>query len=196
MRLKNIFQTIAFIAILFSVPHALAVEKGHFEDYAVEMQGLLSPDYAINRDTSGTNWVQDSSPMHSLQLKLGQWDAMFHANILLRYTNQNTFEGAKRGDGDYSFGKNALFGRTELVEKPAEDLGIENNDEIFNVAAFSFGAARGIYHHNGFFASLGASATVNFVEDGLKPFYGDMPFSFQIFIKIAPSLMEMKGHGM
>jgi len=41
MRLKNTFQTIAFIIILFSVPQALAVEKGHFEDYPGEGAGGL-----------------------------------------------------------------------------------------------------------------------------------------------------------
>ena len=82
------------------------------------------------------------------------------------------------------------------MEKPAEDLGIINQDEVFNVAAFSFGAAREIYRGNEFFISLGALGTANFIEDGLKPFYGDLPFSFQVFIRITPSPMEMKGHKM
>ena len=441
MRQKT-FQALAFLFILLSVPSAFALEKRDggtgsdmHEEEAMQMKGLLSPDYAMNRDSSGTNWIPDSSPMHSLQFKLGQWDAMFHANIFLRYTNQNTFEDSKRGDedidslnwfmlmarrplgekgqialrgmfsleamtvggggyplllqtgetwegqrlidhqhphdlfgelsalysrrfstavsaflyfglpgepalgptvyfhrpsaanipdaplghhwqdsthitfgvltggvvlrdfmldasffngrepdenrygidgpdfnslsarvswnpnenistqvshgklkspealepdidvkrttasvtwnrpfnggrnlalsfvwgrnapdeaetqdsflleGDYSFGKNALFGRTEFVEKPAEDLGI-NDDKIFNAAAFSLGAAREIHRGNGFFVSLGALGTANFIEDGLKPFYGDLPFSFQFFIRITPSPMEMKGHKM
>ncbi|MCC6503734.1 MAG: hypothetical protein IT362_11465 [Deltaproteobacteria bacterium] len=433
--MRHTFQALAFIIGLLSVQPAFALEKERNE-HPPMMQGLLSPDYEMNRDSSGTNWIPDSSPMHSLQFKLGQWDAMFHANILLRYTNQNTFEDSKRGDedidslnwfmlmarkplgekgqialrgmfslepitvggggyplllqtgetwegqrlidhqhphdlfgelsiiysrrfnqaasgfvyfglpgepalgpavyfhrpsainipdaplghhwqdsthitfgvltggivfrdfkldasffngrepdenrydidgpafnslsarlswnqdenisaqvshgqidspeaiepdidvrrttasviwnrpldggrnlalsfvwgrndpdeadaqdsflleGDYSFGKNALFGRMELVEKPAEDLVIANSDDIFNVAALSLGAAHEVYRKDNFFASLGAFVTVNIIEDELKPFYGDLPFSFQVLIKIAPSLMEMKGHRM
>lgn len=442
MTRKKTFQALAFLFILLSVPSAFALEKRDggtgsdmHEEEAMQMKGLLLPDYAMNRDSSGTNWIPDSSPMHSLQFKLGQWDAMFHGNIFLRYTNQNTFEDSKRGDedidslnwfmlmarrplgekgqialrgmfsleamtvggggyplllqtgetwegqklidhqhphdlfgelsvlysrrlstavsaflyfglpgepalgptvyfhrpsaanipdaplghhwqdsthitfgvltggvvlrdfkldasffngrepdenrygidgpdfnslsarvswnpnenistqvshgklkspealepdidvkrttasvtwnrpfnggrnlalsfvwgrnapdeteaqdsflleGDYSFGKNALFGRTEFVEKPAEDLGI-NDDEIFNVAAFSFGASREIYRKDNFYASLGVLGTANIIEDGLKPFYGDLPFSFQVFIRITPSPTEMKRHKM
>lgn len=439
MWLKKTFQMLAILCLSFTVTSAFALEKkdtGPVEEDAMWMNGLLSPDYVMNRDSSGTNWVSDSSPTHSLQFKLGHWDAMFHANIFLRYTNQDTFEDSKRGDedmdslnwfmlmarrslgengqialrgmfslepitvggggyplllqtgetwegqrlidrqhpheligelsalysrrlstassaflyfglpgepalgptvylhrpsaanipdaplghhwqdsthitfgvltggivfmdfkvdasyfngrepdenrydiddpdfnsfsariswnpnenistqvshgklkspealepgidvkrttasvawnkpldggrnlalsfvwgrndpdeaeaqnsllleGDYSFGKNALFGRTEFVEKPAEDLRIENHDKIFNVMAFSLGAAREIYRGNGFFASLGVLGTVNLIEEGLKPFYGDLPFSFQVFFRITPTLMEMKGHKM
>lgn len=433
--MKLTFQALAIIIALLSAPSASAVEKENINEHPTEMMGFLSRNYSMNRDSSGTNWVPDSSPMHALQFKLGQWDAMFHANIYLRYTNQNTFEGSKRGDsdidslnwfmlmarrplgengqialrgmfslepvtvggggyplllqtgetwegqrlidrqhphdlfgelsviytrrleqdssafiyfglpgepalgptvylhrpsamnipdaplghhwqdsthitfgvltggfvlrdfkidasffngrepdenrydidgpafnslsarlswnpnknistqvsygqlhtpeaiepgidvkrttasviwnrplaegknlalsaiwgrndadeakaqdsflleGDYSSGKSALFGRMELVEKPAEDLGI-NSDEIFNVAALSLGAAREVYRQKGFSASIGTMGTVDIIEDGLKPFYGDLPFSFQVFIKIAPSLMEMEGHRM
>jgi hypothetical protein len=98
-------------------------------------------------------------------------------------------------EGDYSYGRNAVFGRMELVEKPTEDLDI-SSDEIFSVAAFSFGAAREVYRYKGFFTSLGVMGTVDIIEDGLKPFYGETPFSFQAFIKLSPSLMKMEGHRM
>jgi hypothetical protein len=430
--MRHTFQALAFIIGLLSIQPAFALEE---DEHPPMMQGLLSPDYEMNRDSSGTNWVPDSSPMHSLQFKLGQWDAMFHGNIFLRYTNQNTFENSKRGDsdidslnwfmlmarrplgeksqialrgmfslepitvggegyplllqtgetwegqrlidrqhphdllgelsvlyslrfnpgssafiyfglpgepalgptvylhrpsainipdaplghhwqdsthitfgvltgglvfkdfkldasffngrepdenrydidgpafnslsarlswnpnenisaqvsygrldtpeaiepgidvkrttasviwnmplngdrtlalsaiwgrndpdeakaqdsflleGDYSYGRNAVFGRMELVEKPTEDLDI-SSDEIFSVAAFSFGAAREVYRYKGFFTSLGVMGTVDIIEDGLKPFYGETPFSFQAFIKLSPSLMKMEGHRM
>ena len=124
MRQKT-FQALAFLFILLSVPSAFALEKRDggtgsdmHEEEAIQMKGLLSPDYAMNRDSSGTNWIPDSSPMHSLQFKLGQWDAMFHANIFLRYTNQNTFEDSKRGDEDIdSLNWFMLMARRPLGEK-------------------------------------------------------------------------------
>lgn len=439
--LKKSFQVIAICFILLSVHPSFALENQDAEigsamheevPMQMRMQGLLSPDYAMNRDSSGTSWVPDSSPMHSLQFKPGQWDVMLHANVFLRYTDQNAFEGAKRdgknvdalnwvmlmarrslgdkdqiafrgmlslepltvgGGGyplllqtgetwkgqrlidhqhphdlfgelavlysrrlyqgssafvyfglpgepalgptvylhrpsaadipdaplghhwqdsthvtfgvltggivykdfkldaslfngrepdenrydidtpnlnsfsariswnpnenisaqfshgklkspealepgrdvnrttasviwnqpltagknlalsfvwgrnasegmkaqdsllletDFSTGKNALFGRAELVQKTGEDLGVENREKVFNIAAIGAGAARKIYEGDRFFISLGAMGTVDLIGNGLKPLYGDLPFSFQVFIRITPSLMEMK----
>lgn len=103
MRLKKFFQVLAIYFILLSVHPSFALEKQDAEtgsalreESTMQMRGLLSPDYMMNRDSSGTGWIPDSSPMHSLQFKLGQWDVMLHANAFLRYTNQNTFDGAKR----------------------------------------------------------------------------------------------------
>jgi len=445
MRLKKYFQVLAIYFIFLSIHPSFALEKQDAEtgpamreEFPMQMQmkGLLSPDYLMNRDSSGTSWVPGSSPVHSLQFKPGQWDVMLHGNVFLRYTNQNTFEGGKRGgddidalnwvmlmarrslgdkdqivlramfslepltvggrgyplllqtgetwkgqrlidhqhphdlfgelavlysrklypgssafiyfglpgepalgptvylhrpsaadipdaplghhwqdsthitfgvltgglvyrdfkldaslfngrepdenrydidtpnfnsfsariswnpdenisaqvsygklkspealdpgrdvnrytasvvwdrplaegknlalsfiwgrnapgglkaedslllEADFSAGKNALFGRAEWVQKTGEDLGVQDREKIFNIGAIGIGAARKIYEGDRFFASLGMMGTVDLIGDSLKPFYGNLPFSFQVFIRITPSIMEMKGHEM
>jgi len=402
----------------------------------MQMPGLLLSDYPVNRDSAGTNWIPDSSPMHALHLGLAGWDAMFHANIFLRYTNQNTFNGEKRGDedtdalnwfmlmaqkelspkdrialrgmlslepltvggrgypllfqtgetwggerlidrqhphdlfgelallwsrktgpgssffiyfglpgepalgppvylhrpsalnipdaplghhwqdsthivfgvftgglvykdfkvdasifkgeepdenrydidepkfdsysarvsvnpdentaiqvshgmlhnpeplepgvdlrrttasliwnkpisggenlaasfvwgmndpepgeaqnsflleADYSSEKNSFFGRTEFIEKAAEELGLEDHDEKFNIWSLGLGAARKVLAGEKFFVSIGALGTVYIPEDELRPLYGDLPFSFEVFLRISPALMKAGGHQM
>jgi len=99
-------------------------------------------------------------------------------------------------EADYSSRKNSIFGRAEFIEKPAEDLGIEGHDGSFGIASLSLGAARNVLSYKSFFVSLGVMGTLHLIGEELEPFYGDLPFSFQVFVKISPALMKMQEHEM
>jgi hypothetical protein len=54
---------------------------------------------------------------------------------------------------------------------------------------------RDLTHGGGIDVGLGGQFTINDVPDGLDRYYGnDLPCSFQIFLRIRPSLMS--DHGM
>lgn len=147
----------------------------------------MEPGIDVKRTTASVTWNQPLTEDRNLALSF-VW-------------GRNAPDGIEAQDSfllesDFSAGKNALFGRAEWVQKTGEDLGVENREKIFNNAAIGIGAARKIYEGDRFFASLGMLGTVDLIEGGLKPFYGDLPFSFQVFIRITPSLMEMKEHKM
>jgi hypothetical protein len=62
------------------------------------------------------------------------------------------------------------------------------------VSAFTLGAARKIVNYKNFFVSLGALSTVYRVEKELRPSYGNLPFSVEVFLRISPSSLKM-GYG-
>jgi hypothetical protein len=102
-------------------------------------------------------------------------------------------------EADYGIGKYSVFGRAELVEKTGEELGIEAfGHDILNVGALSIGAARKILERNKFVLSFGAMGTINFMEDELEGFYGDAPFSVEIFFRLSPPEVKTAhmGHAM
>src|SRR5450631_77860 len=98
---------------------------------------------------------------------------------------------------NYQRGRNTFYARFEHVEKPGRELvlaGIDN-ERIFPINAYTIGYVRDLTHGRGIDVGLGGQFTINDVPDGLDRYYGsDLPFSFQIFLRIRPSLMS--DHGM
>lgn len=67
-----------------------------------EMKSMPSHAYSRNlpmsRNSSGTAWNPDASPMYMWMKQTAGTDWMFHGNIFLRYTNTDIFNNGKRGD--------------------------------------------------------------------------------------------------
>lgn len=61
------------------------------------MTGHYGP-YPMNRDSSGTSWVPDTSPMHGFHLTQGPWMWMVHGNGFLRYVSARAGGEGDRGD--------------------------------------------------------------------------------------------------
>ena len=66
------------------------------------MRSMPSHAYSRNlpmsRNSSGTAWNPDSSPMYMWMKQKGKTDWMFHGNIFLRYTNTDIFNNGSKGD--------------------------------------------------------------------------------------------------
>jgi hypothetical protein len=98
---------------------------------------------------------------------------------------------------NYQRGRDAFYARFEHVEKPGHELVLDEIDyeRIFPINAYTVGYVRDLTHGRGIDVGLGGQFTIHDVPEGLDRYYGnDRPFSFQVFLRVRPSLMS--DHGM
>jgi hypothetical protein len=97
------------------------VMKHDHETMEMAMNHAYSRNLPMNRNASGTSWLPDSSVMYGHGKHLKEWMIMFHANIFVRYNNQDiTNQGSRGGEkfdvpnwfmlmGQRKVGKRGLF---------------------------------------------------------------------------------------
>ena len=95
-------------------------EQGVHDEHKMQMSMQSSVDIAdpMSRESSGTSWVPDSTPMYGKMFMFGDDMLMLHGAIFPRYTNVSTRRGDDRIDapnwimGMYShrFGESAQLG--------------------------------------------------------------------------------------
>src|SRR5215475_13260759 len=87
--------TIAVLLVLFvrSQADAREPEEDPHTGHAMEMPGLLGP-YPASRESSGTSWQPESTPMGGIHFMKGPWMLMVHAAADAVYDRQ----GGRRGD--------------------------------------------------------------------------------------------------
>ena len=83
--------------------HRLGAARGH-DMAGMSMEQMAMPssiDLAdpMNRESSGTSWVPDSTPMYGRMFMFGNDMLMVHGGIFPRYTNVSTRRGDDRIDG-------------------------------------------------------------------------------------------------
>jgi len=104
--------------------------------------------------------------------------------------------------------RNTLFGRTELVQKSAEELVVVNPvvtskgvllpgfpvTQHFNVGTAQLGYIRELARTHWATIGLGAAGTLNFVPGPLEPYYGSRtPVGTFIFLRLRPFHASKKG---
>lgn len=103
------------------------------------------------------------------------------------YSNSYLFES------NYDFGKNAVFGRLERVQKSGHELVLDDHHDehgIFNVGAYSFGYVRDIFKDKGPDVGVGGMVTFNTNPQDLAKYYGGTTHGgWQIFMRFRPSKM-------
>ena len=100
-------------------------------------------------------------------------------------------------ESNYQRGRDTVYGRVEHVEKPGHELVLDEVDHEteFPINAFTVGYVRDLAHGKGIDVGLGGQFTIHDVPDGLDRYYGDdIPYSFQVFLRVRPSLMEHNHH--
>jgi hypothetical protein len=103
------------------------------------------------------------------------------------FTNSYLFES------DYTFGKNAIFGRAEWVQKDGHELVLDekDHDRVFLVGAYSIGYVRDVVKDKGIDVGLGGMATFNTNPSALTPYYGGTRHAgWQLFVRFRPSKMK------
>lgn len=93
-------------------------------------------------------------------------------------------------ESNYDFGKNAIFGRLEQVQKNAHELVLEapHPEGNFWVGAYSVGYLREIVKDKGIDVGLGGMATFNTNPASIAPFYGGTKHGgWQVFMRFRPS---------
>jgi hypothetical protein len=168
----------------------------------------LNPDESIHRLTA--------SVLHGAQLGAdGQWASAFvwGAN---KPSGQSSWSNGFLAESEAILDKhNTLFGRTEIVQKSAEDLVVDNPvvlksgtilpglpaSERFNVGAIQLGYIREVTRTRWATIGLGAAGTLNFVPAPLEPYYGSRnPTGIFVFLRMRPfhstrSATPMEGMG-
>ena len=98
---------------------------------------------------------------------------------------------------NYQRGRDTFYARYEHVEKPGHELVLDeiDHERIFPINAWTIGYVRDLAHGEGIDVGLGGQFTIHEVPDRLDRYYGDeVPYSFQVFLRVRPSLMN--DHGM
>jgi hypothetical protein len=102
---------------------------------------------------------------------------------------------------NYQRGRDTVYGRVEHVQKPGHELVLDevDHERVFPINAFTVGYVRDLSHGKGIDVGLGGQFTIYDAPDDLDRYYGDdIPFAFQVFVRVRPSLMkghEMTDHG-
>ena len=96
-------------------------------------------------------------------------------------------------ESDLQFGRQAVYGRGEWVQKPADELGLGDFEHIrtFIIKALSLGLSREILQLGEFKVDVGGHATLFAVPSGLKETYGNRPMSLQVYLRLSPTAMTM-----
>jgi hypothetical protein len=111
--------------------------------------------------------------------------------------DRNTGERATHAflvETDYQRGRDTIYARWERVEKSGHELVLTGNDmdRIFPVSGYTIGYVRDLTHGRGIDVGLGGQFTLNDMPDRLERYYGnDLPYGFQVFLRIRPSRMQM-----
>lgn len=112
---------------------------------------------------------------------------------------QNQKEGTATNsflfEGDYTFGRNALFGRLERVQKDGHELVIPHEDPlhdgVFWLGAYSIGYVRDLVRDKGVDVGLGTMVTFNSNPASLVPYYGGTRHTgWQVFLRFRSSKMK------
>ena len=103
-------------------------------------------------------------------------------------------------ESNYQRGRDTIYGRFEHVEKPGHELVLDeiDHERVFPVNALTVGYVRDLTHGKGIDVGVGGQFTIYEVSDDLDRYYGDdVPFAFQVFVRVRPSLMteHMVHHG-
>ena len=114
--------------------------------------------------------------------------------------NKPTGENAEHSvlaESEYTVGRQSVYTRLEFVEKTGADLRLSGfEDRRFSVRAFTLGIARELFILGDLSASFGLQGTAYAVQSDLRPFYGDTPFSIEVFLKLSPPRFTVKNHSM
>lgn len=89
--------------------------------------------------------------------------------------------------------KFAIYGRYEWLQKTAAELGFEEDqfghDALFGIQAITLGANRQLFELADVNTHLGAQLSLFRGESDLHPYYGELPLSAQVYVRIFPGLM-------
>lgn len=75
------------------------VSAGHA--HKRHMPHAFSRNLPMTRNSSGTGWFPDDSPMYGYMMHRGQWNMMIHGSIFPRYIAQDIFRSGTRGDSKF-----------------------------------------------------------------------------------------------
>lgn len=158
---------------------ALQVSQGY-----IKSPETLEPETDIHRTTA--------SVIHAK--RMGK--SMINSAIVWGYNrvDANHKEHSVLAESAYNFGKNAVYGKYEFVEKSTGELALDESvyghHGKFSVNAITIGVNRQLVSLGKTDVSVGAQGTLYRADKALSSLYGSTPIAFQAFIRINPALMN------
>ena len=151
----------------------------------VKSPEAIAPDEDVYRSTA--------SVLHSKKLSGENRYWTSTANWGYNYVDQNHKEHSVLLETNLQNNRFAVYGRYEWVQKSADELGFEHDefghDEIFGIHGLTVGANRQLFQLGTVNLHLGAQVTAFRANSQLHPYYGELPISGQVYLRIFPALM-------
>lgn len=145
----------------------------------------IEPEEDVYRSTASVLWGK----------KLAREDHFLTSTINWGYNwvDENHKEHSFLLESNLQHNIYAVYGRYEWVQKSAEELGFEEDafghDAVFGIHALSLGANRQLFELGSVNTHLGAQLSLFRGEKDLHPYYGELPLSAEIYLRIFPAAM-------
>jgi hypothetical protein len=96
-------------------------------------------------------------------------------------------------ESNFQLDRFALYGRYENVEKSSTELGLTQfaGNTMWSINALTMGTNYTILRQWKTNFSLGAQGTISIIPTSLDVTYGNNPFSFEVYLRVSPTLMKM-----
>ncbi len=174
------------------------LDKARFDSYSYRLSYNPSPYWALQFSQGfirqpealepGVNLTRTTASVAYAATYAGNG----HYSIALIWGLNDKGDGHKEHavllEDNHQFGKNALYSRYEFVQKSAEELDMTDvlGHQAFNLHTFSIGYNRSLLQWTPIELAAGGQFTLNFPPGALKPYYGDLPVGFQVYLQVRP----------
>lgn len=175
--------------------YSLRVAANPNEHWALQIsRGFLKEPEVLHPDQN--QWRTSASALHVERLPGGRIWASSLVWGMNEVANGHT-AGALHSltfDSDLQSDRHAFFGRVEWVEKPAEELGLDQfgHSRVFGIGAFSLGSSLELAAFSIGRLELGGHATFYRVQEDIRQVYGSRPISLQIYLRVSSPRMQMQ----
>ncbi|PZR27333.1 MAG: hypothetical protein DI535_10935 [Citrobacter freundii] len=178
-------------------------DKMRFDSYSYRLSYNPSPNWALQFSQGFINSPEELEPGVDVTRTTA---SVLYAKKISRNKDLNTAviwglndkgaghrEHSILAEENYRFGRNAIYGRYEWVQKSTEELELEDQlgHRTFDVQVLTAGYNRGVWQNKVVDLAVGTQATLNFPAAGLKPVYGSMPVGVQVYVQLRPVLQRM-----
>lgn len=127
--------------------------------------------------------IRPANPVNWSSVFIYGMNAGHHGTVAHSFLKESGLSG-KRG---------ALWSRFEVLQRRGEELDLPapDADREYWVSAVTLGAGATVFKAAGMDFFLGGQAAVNLYGSALEPYYGKVPLSAQVFLKMRPAGMAM-----
>lgn len=152
----------------------------------VKSPEAIDPDEDVYRSTA--------SVLHSKRLAGSNRYWTSTANWGYNYVDADHQEHSVLLETNLQDDKVAVYGRYEWIQKSADELGFRDpvfgHDDVFGIHALTVGANRQLYQIGAVHLHAGAQLTAFRPDSQLHPYYGQLPVSGQVYLRLFPALMQ------
>jgi hypothetical protein len=163
---------------------ALQISQGF-----IKSPELLHPGEDVNRTTAS-----------AIYSKVLSANSTFNATVVwgMNKIKNHDGENAALAEAEWRRKKLALYGRYEWAQKGIEELSLDENtfghDAVFPVNAFTAGFNYDLLKIGRTRLAGGSQVTFYHADKRLDPLYGKNPMAVEVYLRLYPSLMGMKGN--